>query len=91
MNAIEVKPEMKLEIESTAKSMDSDDASIKVKISSTCPHVAEELSLLEAATFTFFLKRLGRVVPEERESVIEQYLSNIDRQLHNALNANNHK
>lgn len=91
MNAVEIKPEMKLEIVATAKDIESKDGSINVKMTSTCPHVAEELSLLETATFTFFLKRLGRVVPEERESVIEQYLSNIDRQLHNALNANNHK
>ena len=88
MNALKVAPDNKLTLEATRRRTDSGKSEIEIKVNSNCSMVSEEVSLLEATTFTFFLQKFARVVPEDRESLIKQYLSNLDIQLHKALKAN---
>lgn len=72
-------------LEAVGEGLDQDGGSINVKVSSTCEHVADDLKLLETATFAFFMKFLPRIVREDRESAVNQYLSRLDVLLNDAL------
>ncbi len=81
--------EKKLVLEAVGKKLDTPEGSISVKVSTNCEHVHEDLKLLENATCAFFLKAFPRIEKNDRESVIDQYITRINSLLAKALTAVN--
>lgn len=63
------------------------DVNINVEIHSNCKHVGEDLRLLETATCAYFLKALPRVHEDDRESLVNQYVTRVRTMLLGAVGA----